>query len=131
METRLYFLAGDVTANALIGGLVGALCAWLIDPGWNMWVAHGTGMLIGMLLSLPLAFPFVICFGAMEVMVSTHLAGMCAGMWVGMEAAHASVAPATGFVQGAAVGLAALACCYLADLWLRRKGDPRGPRHPA
>jgi len=131
VEGRLFFLAGDVAANALIGGIVGALSAWLVDPSWNMWVAHGICMVLGMVLALPLAFPFMAFFGAMEVMVPTHLAGMCAGMWVGMEAAMDPVSAGTGFVTGLWIGVASLALCYLADAFLRWKGDPRGSRHAA
>ena len=131
METRFFFLAGDLTANALIGGIIGALSACLVSPAWNMWVAHVVCMVIGMVLAFPLALPFMAFFGAMEVMVPTHFAGMCAGMWVGMEAAMQPVSASTGFVTGTWVGLGSLGLCYLADIALRAKGDPRGSRHPA
>jgi hypothetical protein len=131
METRPYFLIGDLVANGLIGGVVGALSAWLVDPSWNMWVAHVVCMVVGMVLALPLAFPFMAFFGAMEVMVPTHFAGMCAGMWVGMEAAMHPVSGAAGFATGVWVGIASLLFCYLADALLRWKGDARGSRHQA
>ena len=131
LETRLFFLAGDVAANAAIGGIVGALSALLVGPSWNMWVAHGVCMVMGMVLAFPLALPFMAFFGAMEVMVPTHFAGMCAGMWVGMAAAMGPVSAGAGFVTGVQVGLASLAVCYLADAALRTKGDPRGSRHQA
>ena len=131
METRPFFLMGDVAANALIGGIVGALSALLVDPSWNMWVAHGICMVMGMVLAFPLALPFMAFFGAMELMVPTHLAGMFAGMWVGMQAAMAPVPAGAGFMTGVWVGLASLAFCYLADVALRAKGDPRGSGHQA
>lgn len=129
MELRPFFLIGDVVANGSIGGVVGALSALLVDPSWNMWVAHVVCMVLGMALAFPLALPFMAFFGAMEVMVPTHLAGMGAGMWVGMEAAMAPVSAGSGFATGVWVGLAALAFCSLADVLLRAKGDPRGSGH--
>jgi len=131
VETRPYFLLGDLAASGLIGGVAGALSAWLVDPSWNMWVAHGVCMLLGMAIALPLGFPFMAFFGAMEVMVPTHMAGMFAGMWVGMEAAMGPVSGAAGFATGIWVGLAGLGFCYLADALLRWKGDVRGSRHQA
>jgi hypothetical protein len=70
-------------------------------------------------------------FGAMEVMVPTHLAGMCAGMWVGMAASMQPVSAASGFATGTWVGLASLGLCYAADAALRWRGDPRGSGHQA
>ena len=55
METRPYFIAGDMLANLFAGALVGAICAWLFGPGWNMWVAMLVGMPIGMIVALPVA----------------------------------------------------------------------------
>jgi hypothetical protein len=131
METRPFFLAGDLAASALIGGIIGALSALLVDTSWNMWVAHVVCMVIGMVLAFPLALPFMAFFGAMEVMVPTHVAGMCAGMWVGMQAAMQPVSAASGFATGIWVGLASLVLCYAADAALRWRGDPRGSGHQA
>jgi hypothetical protein len=131
VETRAFFLAGDLAANALVGGVIGALSALLVDTSWNMWVAHIVCMLMGMVLAFPLALPFMAFFGAMEVMVPTHLAGMFAGMWVGMEAAMEPVSAASGLLTGIWVGLATLALCYAADAALRWRGDPRGSGHQA
>jgi hypothetical protein len=129
METRLYFLTGDVLACAFIGGVTGALSAGLVDTSWNMWVAHVVCMLLGMILAFPLALPFMAAFGAMEVMMPTHFAGMFAGMWVGMQAAMEPTSVAAGLWTGASIGVVSLFLIYLANLWLVAKGDPRGPRH--
>ena len=45
MEKRLYFIIGDLFANALIATIAVALTTWLIGGSWGMI----PGMLVGML----------------------------------------------------------------------------------
>ena len=91
METRPYFLFGDLLANGLAGVLVGVVMAALFGPGWNMILAMFVGMALGMIISLPIALPLGALFGAMEVMVPVMTTGMVAGMVVSMASAMATV----------------------------------------
>ena len=36
METRPYFIAGDIVSNVAVGALAGGACALLFGTGWNM-----------------------------------------------------------------------------------------------
>ena len=53
METRAYFVVGDLVANVGTGALVGLAMAGIFGPDWNMFVAMLLGMALGMALSLP------------------------------------------------------------------------------
>jgi len=85
MEKRLYFIIGDLLANAFVATAVVALTAWLIGGSWGMSAGMLVGMVIGtvaaLILSLVLLVPIL---GAMEIFVPCMLSGMLAGMWGGM-----------------------------------------------
>jgi len=85
MEKRLYFIIGDLLANALVATAIVALTVWLIGGSWCMSAGMLAGMVIGsvaaLILSLVLLVPIL---GAMEVFVPCMLSGMLAGMWGGM-----------------------------------------------
>ncbi len=84
MDSRLYFVLGDLAANLLVGALAGWLSAVVIGTGWNMFLAMFLAMGLGMLVGLVLFFPLGMAFGAMEVMLPTMFSGMLAGMVVGV-----------------------------------------------
>ena len=123
METRPYFIFGDLLANSLAGVLVGLATAALFGPGWNMLIAMFLGMALGMVLSMPVAFPLGALFGAMEVMLPVMTTGMVAGMVVSMAAAMAPITEPVSLARGAELGfysgLATLASCYVANIWIR------------
>lgn len=123
METRPYFVAGDLFANATAGALVGLFMAWLFDPGWNMFAAMVLGMAIGMLLSLPLAIVLGAFFGAMEVMLPVMTSGMVAGMVVSMAASMGEVGLAWGAQLGGCSGVVVMIGTYLANAAIRSKGS--------
>jgi hypothetical protein len=104
METRPFFVAGDLASNVLVGALVGGVLALLFGPGWNMFIAMVVGMVLGMVVSLPFAFLLGALFGAMETMLPVMTTGMLAGMVVSMAAAMAASAEAVGFAHGAWLG---------------------------
>ena len=85
METRPYFVIGDLLANILVATAAVALSAWLIGGALGMWPGMLVGMLLGMVvaffISLPLLSPIL---GVMEVMSPCMLSGMLGGMWGGM-----------------------------------------------
>ncbi|MCP4904858.1 MAG: hypothetical protein GY910_07745 [bacterium] len=123
METRPYFVLGDLFANSLAGVLVGLAVAALFGPGWNMILAMFVGMALGMVVSLPVALPLGALFGAMEVMIPVMTTGMVTGMVVSMSATMATMAEPLSLGRGAALGLycglGTLAACYVANLWIR------------
>ena len=123
METRPYFLAGDLLANAATGALVGFVMALLFGPAWNMIVAMLGGMAIGMAISLPLAIGLGALLGAMEVMLPVMTNGMVAGMVVSMAASMGEVALSRGAELGAVSGVGVLVATYLANAMLRSKGS--------
>lgn len=127
METRPYFIFGDLLANALAGMLVGIAMAALFGPSWNMWIAMFLGMAVGMALSMPIAVVMGAFFGAMEVMVPVMTTGMVSGMVVSMAAAMAPEAAHIGYGRAAELGLysglGTLAFCYVANALIRGRAS--------
>ena len=127
METRPYFIFGDLFANGLAGVLVGAASALLFGPEWNMILAMFVGMAIGMGLSMPVAFPLGALFGAMEIMLPVMTTGMVAGMVVSMAAAMAPMAEPVSLWRGAELGfysgMLTLAACYVANVWIQGRAS--------
>lgn len=115
METRPYFLTGDLLANAGVGALAASVVTWLGLPHWPMLAAMPVGMLLGMIVGLVAALAVLsLLFGAMEIFVTCMLSGMLAGM-VGAMGAPANLSPA---LAGAGVGVATLICIYAANALL-------------
>lgn len=86
MEKRLYFIIGDLFANALVATAAAALTAWLIGGAWGMIPGMLVGMLVGMVIALPLSLALLAPFlGAMEVLSPCMISGMLGGMWGGMS----------------------------------------------
>ena len=121
METRPYFVLGDVLANSVVGALVGVASAALFGPGWNMIIAMLVGMALGMVISLPALLGFVVLFGAMEVMVPAMTTGMVAGMVVSMSATMGPLSFASAAVLGVKSGLGVLVAIYLANIIVKRR----------
>lgn len=105
MDSRLYFVLGDLVSNILVGALAGWLSALVIGVGWNMLLAMFLAMAIGMVVGLVLFFPLGAAFGAMEVMLPTMFSGMLSGMVVGMWAAMHPVGGSDSLLVGAGCGL--------------------------
>lgn len=85
MEKRLYFVIGDLVANALVATAAVAFTAWLIGGAWGMIPGMLVGMVLGMVIALPLTLAFLFpILGVMEVMAPCMLSGMLGGMWGGM-----------------------------------------------
>jgi len=123
LETRPYFLFGDLLANVVAGVLVALLCCVVFGPSWNMFVAMFVGMGIGMFVSVFVALPMGAFFGAMEVMVPVMTTGMVAGMVVSMGAAMEPVTAGRAVWLGAVSGVATLVACYAADAWIRGRAS--------
>jgi hypothetical protein len=123
VETRLYFVLGDLAANAATGALVGGVAALVFGPSWNMWLAMLAGMALGMLFGLPLAVLLGAFFGAMEVMIPVMTTGMLAGMWVSMAASANDLAFSGGARQGGLCGVGVMVASYLANAWIRSRAS--------
>lgn len=122
METRPYFVLGDLLVNLATGALVGLVCAALSGPGWNMWLSMFVCMVLGMAIALVLSLGvFAVLFGAMEVMVPAMLTGMVAGMVVGMAAPMTEVSLWDGIRWGAGLGVVCLLVTYAANAVLLRQ----------
>ena len=115
METRPYFIAGDIVSNLAVGALVGGACALLFGTGWNMFVAMIAGMGLGMVISLPLAFLLSAFFGALETMLPVMTTGMVAGMVVSMETSLMATRVADAAWLGCLSGLGVVVATYLAN----------------
>lgn len=115
IETRPYFLIGDLVASAGVGALAASAAAWLGFGTWPMVPAMLVGMVIGMLIGLVAALAgFSLLFGAMEIFVPCMLGGMFAGM-AGAMGPIAGLPPA---VTGALIGLVTLIFVYVANALL-------------
>ena len=113
METRPYFVFGDLVSNVLAGIVTALSLSLMFGPGWNMWVAMIIGMVLGMLITLPIAFLFGALFGAMEIMLPVMTTGMVAGMVVSMSGAMADVGMMAAIEYGALSGLGVMVVTYL------------------
>ncbi len=115
MEMRPYFVIGDAFANAGVGALAASVVTWLGLASWPMAAGMVAGMALGMVIGLVAALTVLsLLFGAMEIFVPCMLSGMLAGM-AGAMGMPADFPPAAG---GALVGVAVLACVYLANALL-------------
>jgi len=110
MEKRLYFIAGDLLSNIIVGIVAIGVTTLLI--GGNMPMVPGmlAGMVVGMVLAMGLSMGVLAPrLGIMEIMMPCMMTGMVAGMWGGMIALS--------FVQtliwGAATGVTMLTLVYL------------------
>jgi hypothetical protein len=108
MERRLYFLFGDVMANAGIGAVAGLAAGALVDTSWNMLLAMGVMMIVGHLIATVGSLLFTPLFGGFEVMLPGMLTGMESGMIVGMASAMRPLGPGQSALLGALIGLAVL-----------------------
>lgn len=121
MDSRPFFIFGDLAGNIVCGAFVALICWLIFDPTWNMVLAMFVAMAIGMVLSMVVYFPFAILFGAMEVMVPFMLTGMYSGMVVGMWASMHTISVAQALQAGALTGLATIAIVFLVNTRLRGK----------
>ncbi len=123
LETRPYFVFGDLVTNCVAGVVVSLIMAAIFGPGWNMLIAMIVGMFLGMAITLPIALLSGALFGAMEVMVPTMLTGMVAGMVVSMAAAMGEVGFAWSARVGVCSGIGVVIVSYVANSVIRRRNS--------
>jgi hypothetical protein len=114
-ERRIYFLAGDVLSNAVMGAAAAWLATAVVDPSWSMPLGMFTGMLAGMGLGLLLMPIFVGLFGAMEVMLPVMLTAMLSGMVFGMVDVILVPAVPVLLFGGGTTGILVLLLTYAVD----------------
>lgn len=119
MDSRIYFVVGDVLVNVAIGLLVAVVSYWLVSTNWNMLVAMWLMMFVGMVLAMLFALPAGILFGAMEVMLPMKLSGMLSGMVVGMWAAMQPIALSQAIGVGATMGLVSIVLVWILNSRIR------------
>lgn len=122
METRLYFVLGDVFCNALIGAFSGwAGIAWM-PHALGFWLGMLVSMLGAMLVTMALALTLMLrWFGAHEVMIPTMIGGMTANMTVCFIAHHATLDLLDASLLGALIGVVVLFFTYVANARLTRE----------
>jgi hypothetical protein len=123
MERRIYFLAGDLLSNAVMGAAAAWLAAAIVDPSWSMPAGMFAGMLGGMGLGLLLMPVFVGLFGAMEVMLPVMLTAMLSGMLSGMASAMQVPAIPLLLLAGGSIGILVLLLTYAIDAVLHSKSS--------
>lgn len=124
LETRPYFVVGDLLANSGLGALVGVCCALVIPQNWSSFVAMMAGMFLGMLIAIPVQLASSLLLGAFETMLPMMLSGMSSGMLVAMMASQGLVPWRDGLATGALAGLAVVAFTYVMNALLTREANP-------
>lgn len=119
MDSRLYFVLGDLAANILCGAIIGAVCYLIFDPAWNMLAAMFFAMGVGMVVSMLLWFPTSIVLGAMEAMLPMMLTGMYSGMVVGMWASMHPISLSMSLFVGGVVGLQTITLIWIVNNQIR------------
>ncbi len=112
METRVYFILGDLAACVLAGAAGGWLAHAGVPGDMSSFFAMFIGMFLGMVSGMICGFLLAPFFGAMEVMLPATLAGMIGGMVVAMQNAMGGVSPEDPPWTGRAAGGACLAATY-------------------
>lgn len=107
METRLYFLLGDLLTCVLVAVVTACACAAIFSNTWPMVVLMPVSMVAGMFIGLLVAVlaGLIYFFGAMEIMVPSMFTGMVAGMWGAMVGAGPDFNYASLAIQGVVLGL--------------------------
>ena len=123
METRPYFVFGDIVSNLAVGALVGVVCA-LLFPTWHVVVAMIAGMVLGMVVSFPTAFLLSSLFGALEIVLPVMTTGMVAGMVVAMRSNMAALPLGDAAWLGGLCGVGVLMATYVANALI----NPRAKR---
>ncbi len=124
IETRPYFVVGDLIANSALGALVGVCCALVIPETWPSLAAMLAGMFLGMLIATPVQLASSLLLGAFETMLPMMLSGMSSGMLVAMVASQGLVPWRDGLATGALAGLAVVVFTYLMNALLTREANP-------
>lgn len=87
MEKRLYFIAGDLISNIVVGIISVGVTTLLIGGNMPMLPGMLAGMVVGMVLAMGLSMGVLAPrLGIMEIMMPCMMTGMFGGMFGGMNA---------------------------------------------
>ena len=117
METRLYFLFGDILVNAVAGAAVVIVCDGVFGDSFPAVVAMVGGMALGSVVALGLAMVAGAFLGMFEVMLPV----MTTGMFVGMLAAMPSSAVDMTTGYGSLIGIGILGVTYTLNRYQRMR----------
>ena len=121
METRPYFILGDVSCSVTVGLASGTAVMALGSLEWSMPVSMVAGMLLGMTVAAIGIIAFGLCFGMMELHMPAMITGMLTGMGVVMLGLQEPLAEVTAGFLGALVGLVIYTLTWMADALLQRE----------
>ena len=121
MRRRLYLLMGELFATSGSGALVAVVTVSFVGPGWNGLLAALAGMLVGSIVTAPVALALTPLFGAFEIMLPAMSAGMVSGTATGMVAAMRPLGLPGAAQLGAAIGLSVLIAVRWLDRHIRRR----------
>jgi hypothetical protein len=122
METRPYFIAGDLSCSLLVGGATAVAAIATFSEAWPVPAAMLVGMLLGMAVAAVGILAFGRFFGMIELQMPAMLSGMLAGMIVAMIVTRRPLPSSTGAIIGGVLGMATFVAVWLADAWLGGQG---------
>jgi hypothetical protein len=127
METRPFFVLGDIFTN-VAAGVAAALLTWSLVPlSWSPLLSMPAGMILGTLAAIPVTIALSPLFGAFEIMLPGMLSGMIAGMIAAMMSATESPGMARAAAWGAGAGIAVVIWVYALTAYASRS-DRHGPQ---
>ncbi len=124
METRPYFIAGDLSCSIVVGVLTAVVATATVSEAWPMLAAMLIGMVLGMAVAAVGILGFGPFFGMIELQMPAMIAGMLTGMVVAMTAAARPLASSMASVVGGTLGMVTFVAVWIADVRLRGR-SPR------
>ena len=119
METRPYFILGDVSCSVTVGLASGTVVTALGSLEWSMPVSMVAGMLLGMTVAAIGIIAFGLCFGMTELHMPAMITGMLTGMGIVMLGSTQLLTEVTAGLLGALIGLVVYLLTWIADALLQ------------
>ena len=119
METRPYFILGDVSCSVTVGLASGTVVTALGSLEWSMPVSMVAGMLLGMTVAAIGIIAFGLCFGMTELHMPAMITGMLTGMGIVMLGSTQFLTEVTAGLLGALIGLVIYLLTWIADALLQ------------
>ena len=121
METRPYFVVGDLSCSLVVSVLTAVAATAMVTQAWPMPAAMLVGMFLGMAVAAVGILVFGPFFGMIELQMPAMIGGMLTGMLVAMTAATRPLPASTASVVGASLGLMTFVAVWMADARLRAR----------
>ena len=119
METRPYFILGDVSCSVTVGLASGTVVTALGSLEWSMPVSMVAGMLLGMTVAAIGIIAFGLWFGMTELHMPAVITGMLTGMGIVMLGSTQFLTEVTAGLLGALIGLVVYLLTWIADALLQ------------